>query len=138
MNLHSLVCGAPERARILANSVKALQKRVNRMQRVLVRGNHRLLGAGIENLLRREADLLVFGVTLESEAALVQAIDRSQPDVVVLDGSTIDPAAVLALLQNYLKLRVLLVSADDGLIRTYETRQVVVTQAAELVDLVRS
>jgi DNA-binding NarL/FixJ family response regulator len=108
------------------------------MRRVLVSENQRLLGAGLENLLRREDDLLVMGVALESQEALRQAIDRSQPDVVVLDGATIDAVGLLELLENYPKLRVVLVSADGSLVRTYKAQQVVVTRATELVDLVRS
>lgn len=108
------------------------------MRCVLVSENQRLLGAGIENLLRREADLLVTGITLGSQEALLQAIDRTHPDVVVLDGSTIDATRLLGLLENRPRLRVVLVSADDGLVRTYEAQQVVVTRATELVDLVRS
>jgi DNA-binding NarL/FixJ family response regulator len=108
-----------------------------RMRRVLVGENQRLLGAGIENLLRREPDLSVTGTTLASTEALLQAIDRSHPDVVVLDGSAIDATRLLDLLENRPTLRVLLVSEEDGLVRTYEARQVVVRRATELVDLVR-
>jgi len=107
------------------------------MRRVLVGENQRLLGAGIENLLRREADLLVTGITLASTEALLQAIDRSHPDVVVLDESAIDATRLLDVLENRPTLRVLLVSEEDGLVRTYEARQVFVRRATELVDLVR-
>jgi DNA-binding NarL/FixJ family response regulator len=108
------------------------------MRRVLVSENQRLLGAGIENLLRREHDLLVMGVALEGQEALRRAIDRSQPDVVVLDEATIDAAGLLELLEYYPRLRVVLVSADGSLVHTYKAQQVVVTQATELVDLVKS
>jgi hypothetical protein len=105
--------------------------------RVLVVENQRLLGAGIEILLSREAGLQVIGVTPEDEVALRQAISRSQPDVVVLDGATTDSARLWALFQDYPELRVVVVSADDGLVRTYEKRQVIVTRAADLAVLVK-
>ena len=125
-----------ERFRAPANSSHAPLKQVNKMRRVLVIENQRLLGAGIENLLRREADLQVIGLMLEDETALLHAIDCSGADVVVLDEATTDSAELFALLACHPKLRVLLVSADDGLVGTYETRQVMVTQATELVALI--
>lgn len=105
--------------------------------RVLVVENQRLLGAGIEILLSREAGLQVIGVTPEDEVALRQAISRSQPDVVVLDEATTDSTRLWALLQDHPELRVVVVSADDGLVRTYEKRQVIVTRAADLTALVK-
>jgi len=100
--------------------------------------NHRLLGAGIERLLRREADLQVVGATPENQGALLQAIGHTRADVVILDASATDAAGLLALLELYPGLRLVLVRVDDGLVRTYEARQVIVTQATELVNLVRS
>lgn len=108
------------------------------MRRVLVIENQRLLGAGIERLLRREADLQVVGVMPENQGALLQAIGYSHADVVILDASATDAAGLLALLEQYPGLRLVLVSADDGLVRTYEAHQVIVTQATELVALIKS
>jgi DNA-binding NarL/FixJ family response regulator len=108
------------------------------MQHVLVIENERLLGAGIENLLRREVDLQVTGVTVEDESALLQAISRAGADVVVLDEATTDATSLLAILENHPRLRVLVVSADGDLVRMYDARQVTVTQATELVALIKS
>jgi DNA-binding NarL/FixJ family response regulator len=108
------------------------------MRRVLVIENHRLLGAGIERLLRRECDLHVVGVTPEDDGAMLQALELARPDVVVVDAATLHSAQLLTLLEHYPGLRVLVVSADVSLVRTYDTSQVSVTEATELVDLVRS
>jgi DNA-binding NarL/FixJ family response regulator len=107
------------------------------MQCVLVIQNERLLGAGIENLLRREVDLQVIGATVEDEGALLRAISCARADVVVLDEATTDSTRLLAVLDNHPQLRVLIVSADGSLVRTYEARQVIVTQATELVALIK-
>jgi len=80
----------------------------------------------------------VLGVTPESESALLQAIDGFQADVVILDEATIDSARLLNLLEGYPMLRVILVSADDSLVRTYDTRQASVMQATELAALIKS
>ncbi len=108
------------------------------MRRVLVIENQRLLGAGIENLLRREAGLHVVGVTQDNQGALLQAIGCSRANVVVLDKSMIDPTRLIALLEHHPGLRVVSVSADNGLVRTYEAQQVIVTQVSELVALIKS
>ncbi len=107
------------------------------MRCVLVVENHQLLGAGIEKLLRREADLLVLGLAPENEGALLLAISQSRPDVVVLDEATTDAIKLVALLEHHPNLRVVVVGADDEVVRTYESRQVAVTQTTELVSLIR-
>ena len=108
------------------------------MRRVLVIENQRLLGAGVENLLQRDVELVVLGVTPESESALLQAINGFQADVVILDEATIDSTRLLNLLERNPMLRVILVSADDGVVRTYDSRQVNVMQATELAALIKS
>jgi DNA-binding NarL/FixJ family response regulator len=108
------------------------------MRRVLVVGNQRLLGAGIERLLRREADLQIVGITLENQGELSWEIGSCHADVVVLDESMADPNKLIALLKDHPGLRVLIVRAEDGLVRVYETQQVFVTQATELVALIKS
>jgi DNA-binding NarL/FixJ family response regulator len=107
------------------------------MRRVLVVENQRLLGAGIEQLLRRETELEVIGVMPGDGETLLQAICRTRPDVVVLDEATTDLQRLSALLQDHPGLMVVLLSADDHLVRTYEARQVVVTQAVELTTLIK-
>ena len=108
------------------------------MRRVLVIENQQLLGAAIEILLRREVDLQVVGATPENEGALLQAVRCSHADVIVLDEFTTDSTRLLALLEHHPGLRIVLVSALDGLVHTYEARQAMVTQATELVALIKS
>jgi DNA-binding NarL/FixJ family response regulator len=108
------------------------------MWRVLVIENQRLLGAGIETLLRRDVDLDVLGVTPESESGLLRDINRFQADVVIFDEAMIDSTGLLNLLEHYPTLRVVLVNADDGLVRTFDARQFNVVQATELVALIKS
>jgi hypothetical protein len=116
----------------------ASQDQMMTMRRVLVVEHQRLLGAGIENMLRRDVDLEVLGVTPESEQALLRIIDRFQADVVIFDEAMIDSTRLLNLLEHYPMLRVLLVNADDGLVRTFDTRQFNVVQGAELAALIKS
>jgi DNA-binding NarL/FixJ family response regulator len=113
------------------------QDRMTTMRRVLVVEHQRLLGAGIENMLRSDVDLEVLGVTPESESALLRVINRFQADVVIFDEAMIDSTRLLDLLEHYPALRVVLVNADDGLVRTFDIRQSNVAQATELVALIK-
>ncbi len=105
---------------------------------VLVIENQQLLGAAIEILLRRDVDLQVVGATPENEGALLQAVRCSHADVIVLDEFTTDSTRLLTLLEHHPGLRIVIVSADDGLVRMYEARQVIVKKANELVALIKS
>ena len=108
-----------------------------RTRHVLVVENQQLLGAGIERLLRREADLRVTGVMADDEAAYLQEIDDSRPDVVVLDAAAADSDQLCKIIQDSCQVQVVEVSADKGLVWIYEKRQVVVKHAAELAALIR-
>jgi len=99
--------------------------------------NQQLLGAGIERLLRREPDLRVTGVMVDDEAALLEQIDDSRPDVVVLDAAAGDSDQLCKIIQDRCQVQVVEVSADKGLVWIYEKRQVVVEHAAELAALIR-
>ncbi len=107
------------------------------MRRVLVIENQQLLGAGIENLLRREVDLNVLGITPKDEKTLLDTMHRYRPDVVVLDEASTDATRLSALLQDSPELLLVVVSADDHLVRLYESRNVTIVEAAELADLIR-
>ena len=95
------------------------------------------MGAGVEQLLRRDAELEVVGVMPGDDESLPQAIGRARPDVVVLDEASAGCLSLSALLRDHPGLLVVLLSADDRVVRTFETQQVVVTQAVELATLIK-
>lgn len=121
----------------LVNSAGRSRNAAGRTRHVLVMENQQLLGAGIERLLRREPDLRVTGVMVDDEAALLEQIDDSRPDVVVLDAAAGDSDQLCKIIQDRCQVQVVEVSADKGLVWIYEKRQVVVEHAAELAALIR-
>jgi DNA-binding NarL/FixJ family response regulator len=107
--------------------------------RVLVVDNGRLLGAGIESLLGVEIDLEVIGVSSDSRAGLIEEIRRFQPGVIVLDKDTYltDPTSLLISLEDYSEVRVVQVSANSDLVCIYDKEQVLLTQGADLIKIIR-
>ncbi len=108
-------------------------------QRVLIVEHNSLLGAGMESLLNNASDLYSAGVTPNSKDELIQSISEFQPDVVILDktSSLINSVGLSVLLKNHPKLRVVAVSANDNLLHIYNKQQVLIMQAADLVNIIR-
>ncbi len=108
-------------------------------QRVLIVENGLLLGAGIKNLLSREADLDLVGLTPSNEAELIKNIKLFKPEVVILDEATYLTNAIrlLALLKNYPELRLVVVNTNNNLMYVYDKQKRLVSQATDLVNVIR-
>lgn len=111
----------------------------SRVRRVLIIDTRSLLVAGIKSVLSREPDLHVEAIAPEGEAALIEAIERSRPDTVVLDeGSLVfDVPGLLALLEEYPVFRVVVLRADNSVARIYDKQQVLLRQVSDLVTAIR-
>lgn len=107
--------------------------------RVLVVENQLLLGAGLQNLLSGEIDLDVIGISPRNQLELVQKIRQIQPDVVFLDKDSrlTDATDLLIFLENFSKLRVIVLNANDNLARIYIKKQTLVTPTARLISIIR-
>ena len=113
-----------------------VQNRVK--QRVLIVENQLLLGAALQDLLTGEAELDVVGISPRDQVELVREIRRIRPDVVLLDENSCltKPAKLLAFLENYPRLRLLLVNADDHLVRIYSKQEILVEHVPQLVNII--
>ena len=91
-------------------------------------------------MLSGEADLEVTGISPGDQAELAQEIRRLQPDLVVLDRDSrwVDPTGLLASLQDYPKVRMVVVSANDNLVCVYDKQQILTNRAADLLDIISS
>ena len=113
-----------------------VQNRVK--QRVLIVENQLLLGAALQDLLTGEAELDVVGISPRDQVELVREIRRIRPDVVLLDENSCltKPAKLLAFLEDYPRLRLLLVNADDHLVRIYSKQEILVEHVPQLVNII--
>lgn len=109
------------------------------VQRVLIVETRSLLTAGIKTLLSQEPGLHVIAVAPESEVTLLNEIRRIQPDLIVLDeGSQMtELIKLLTHLEDSPEIRVVVLRADNSLARVYHKKQVIVTQLADLVTVIR-
>jgi DNA-binding NarL/FixJ family response regulator len=116
-----------------------LSHKATRVRRVLVIDHQLLLGAGVQGLLSDEAGLDVIGVSPADPLELAQDVRRYQPDVVVLDENSRlgSPAGLLASLEDYPELHMVVVSADDNRVCIYGKQEVLMTQAADLLGIIR-
>jgi DNA-binding NarL/FixJ family response regulator len=109
------------------------------VRRVLVVDNQILMGAGVQSLLGGQADLELVGISPCDQAELAGEIRRLRPDLVVLDRDSqwVDPTRLLAALQDYPKLCLVVVSADDNLVCIYDKQQVLTSRAHDLLGIIR-
>ena len=91
-------------------------------------------------MLSGEADLEVTGIAPGDQAELAQEIRRLQPDLVVVDRDSrwVDPTKLLASLQDYPKVRLVVVSANDNLVCIYDKQQVLTSRASDLMGIIRN
>lgn len=93
-------------------------------RKVLVIDNNQLLSACIKSLLANEAELHVITISPENEAALIHKIWHLKPDVVILDEDSplTSPMRLLSRLENYPKLRLIIVNAYNNWVQVYDTQ----------------
>ncbi len=106
---------------------------------VLIVENHLLLGAGLEVWLGKEHEVTIRGSAAVGQADLLQEIRRFQPDVIILDADTLltTPFWLLANLQDYPWLQIVLVSANNNLIQVYNKLHISATQATDLIKIIK-
>jgi len=110
------------------------------MRRVLILDNQLLVGAGIQLLLSGEADLEIIGLPSLNCEDLAQLINKLEPDVIVLDeiNHLTHLAGLLALLNNFSRLRIVVVRVQDDLIQIYDKQEVLVTRSGQLSNIIRA
>lgn len=109
------------------------------MLRVLIIENQLLLGAGLQSLLSGETDLDVIGISPRNQLELVREIRQLQPDIVFLDKDSrlTDATDLLTFLENFPELRVVVINANDHLVRIYNKRETRLCQATDLLGIIR-
>ena len=109
------------------------------MKRVIVVLTESVIGRGVESILLREMDLNVTGVPFIDEKALIDRIEKSQPDVVIMDESLIFGRKIdlLSLLRSGLSMRFLVLSNQDNRINIYNYQEILVTQSTDLISAIR-
>ena|GEM_PF-1465562 len=118
---------------------RSTQLRGARPQRVLIIDNDTLLEAGIRSLLEREADLEISTTHASDEAELAAQIQRVRPDVVILEEASncVPTARLLASLRKFGSVRVVEVSSEHNLMRTYDKNQIWLAKAVDLLCVIR-
>ena len=114
-------------------------QRASNVYRILIVENQQLLGGGLQSLLSGETNLDVIGISPRNQLELVQKIRQIQPDVVLLDEDSCltNATDLLTFLENFSKLRVIVVNANDNLAHIYIKKQILVSPADQLVSIVR-
>ena len=111
-------------------------KRFAMCNRVLIVDNQAIMGAGLEQLLSGSQVIEVSGITMQNERALVEMVWQVQPDtiILILESQCISPGRLFDLLQNYGRLRIILVSANSNVIEVFDRQQIMTIDHVALLD----
>jgi hypothetical protein len=111
-------------------------------QPVLIINSGSIFDSSLLQLLKSAADLDVLDVSDRDEAALKRAIVQFAPRTVIINDSEADaPLRLLKLFSTFQfarRLRVIVVQIADNVIQHYEIKQVIATESADLVALIRN
>jgi hypothetical protein len=105
---------------------------------MLLDGNH-ILTAGLASLITENQELQLEHVTKVDDLSILAAINRRQPDVIVITES--DPyelTRILELLESARPdsaWRIMIVRQDTNRIDVYDKRQVMINQRQDVIDL---
>jgi DNA-binding NarL/FixJ family response regulator len=114
------------------------QAREHAARRVLVIKDQSLFSAGVLSLLAREADLQVLGVSYTEQAALIDEVERFEPDVVLFERQDRDPV-LCVLLDHHLGpciLTAVEMNAEQAGALVYERKPAVIAGVADLLALI--
>jgi hypothetical protein len=111
-------------------------------QPVLIINSGSIFDTSLLQLLKSATDLEVLDVSDRDEAALKRAIVQFAPRTVVIndseEGGALRLLKLFSTFQFVQRLRVIVVQIADNVIQHYEIKQVIATESADLVALIRN
>jgi hypothetical protein len=111
-------------------------------QRVLVINSGSVFDNSMLQLLDQASDLEVAEVAGGDDVGLIAAVAQFQPDTIVVnDSEQVEARHVWQVLKDSQpahRLRVLVIRMSDNTIEQYDIRQVIASESADLVTLIRS
>jgi len=104
-------------------------------KRIVVLESNRLLFAGVRSFLSTQEWYDVIGLNLVDQEQIHQAIERLQPDVIILDNQNrvTDLSALMSYLEGLSKIRVIIVNVTDNQIQICEKQQLRIHQLSDFL-----
>jgi DNA-binding NarL/FixJ family response regulator len=105
---------------------------------ILLDGNN-ILSAGLASLLTENQELQLEHLSQVDDVSILEAINRRQPDVIVItESDPYDLARILELLETAQPdstWRIMIVRQDSNRIDLYDKRQVMINRRQDVIDL---
>jgi hypothetical protein len=109
------------------------------MPYVMLLDANNILSAGLANLITENQELQFEHVTKVDDVSILAAINRRQPDVIVItENDPYELTRMLELLETAQPdsaWRIMIVRQDSNRIDVYDKRQVMITQRQDVIDL---
>jgi len=98
-----------------------------------------LLGSIVENLLNQSEGLVCSEISSFSQKEVFAAVDRDQPDVLILCHKTHNtlPIPFAQLFTLYPAMLIITVSTDDNYMHIYGKQKVLMTQSSDLISVIQ-
>ena len=108
---------------------------------IVLWGREDLLSSSVELFLTAQKGWKVISISNEeSFSALLEAVDRVHPDVVIIHQGdhSANSSLPMQLIQDYPGLRVITMSLQDNLMEVYSKQNILVKAASDLISVVES
>ena len=106
---------------------------------VVVWGNEDILRSSIEHFLGTKENWRVITLSNEEDLeALIQAVESSKPDIVIIHQGCHTGLNLLALqlLQAHPDIKVITISLENNLMEVYSKQKIMVKQASDLITVI--
>jgi len=109
------------------------------VKRVLVIGDGKLIGSGVESILSRENDLVIMHTIPTTKAAFKKEIATFKPDVIIIDENLklLNLSRFLGLLEQIPAVRLMILALEENRIQIFDKQDVQIEQLADFVNEVR-
>ncbi|MCB8983255.1 MAG: response regulator transcription factor [Ardenticatenaceae bacterium] len=124
---------------LLGRSITEMDGRSEKSNRILIVSEQGIMGSGLEKLLVDEQTFEVVRLVLHSEEDLLQQIWQLLPDIIILalEPTEICPARLLEQLQDYGRVRIVLVDLLSNEIDVYDREPVTLNDYGTLINHLR-
>lgn len=104
-------------------------------KRVMIVNIQTLLVEGVESLLNAEGEFLVTNTIFSNHGALIEAIEQSRPDVIIVDEASylMEPAQLIAALGSIKEVRLIVLNSRISQIGIYDKHEYAISNPSQLI-----
>jgi len=104
---------------------------------ILIFDTHSLLVGGVKSLLAANEQFVVASMIFTDDVALVQQIEHSKPDVIIMDDETlslIEPEQLVEIFRSLPRLRLIVLDRQISRMDVYDKRELIISHPNHFIE----